>query len=74
MRETVTSAKVAWSLADISKATGLSMGFLRNDARRGALRTRKFGRRVLVRDEDLREYLNEGSSANVKSSGGDSVT
>ena len=73
MHETVTSVKVAWSLADISQATGLSMGFLRNDARRGALRIRKFGRRVLVRDEDLREYLNKGSNSNVKTSGGDPV-
>lgn len=53
--------KFAWSLAEISERTGLSIGFLRNENRRGALKTRKFGRRVLVLDADLKDYL-EGSS------------
>ena len=61
MHETVTSQRIAWSLAEISKATGLSVGFLRNDVRRGVLKIRKFGRRVLVLDGELKRYLNEGS-------------
>lgn len=64
MQENVTIRGVAWSLAEISEATGLSIGFLRNDVRRGALPTRKFGRRVLVLDEDLRSYLIQGSTKN----------
>jgi hypothetical protein len=59
--ESVTNQKIAWSLADISESTGLSIGFLRNDVRRGALVVRRFGRRVLVLEEDLRDYLVKGS-------------
>lgn len=58
-----TQARIAWSLADIAKQTGLSLGFLRNEVRGARLPVRKFGRRVLVLDEDLRRYLAEGSNA-----------
>ncbi len=54
--------RIAWSLADIAAATGLSQNFLRYEVRRGNLRTRKFGRRVLVTDEDLRKYIETGSN------------
>jgi excisionase family DNA binding protein len=64
MQENATIQRVAWSLAEISEATGLSLGFLRNDVRRGALSTRKFGRRVLVLDQDLKTYLEKGSEKN----------
>lgn len=62
MEQSITKGRIAWSLGDISEATGLSLGFLRNDVRRGALRIRKFGRRVLVLDSDLKAYLDEGSN------------
>ena len=57
MQGNVTTQRLAWGLAEIAKATGLSLGFLRNEVRRGALPTRKCGRRVLVLDEDLKKYL-----------------
>ncbi len=63
MNISVTEQRIAWSLADISKQTGLSLGFLRNEVRAARLPVRKFGRRVLVLDEDLRRYLAEGSNA-----------
>jgi hypothetical protein len=53
--------RITWSLADISDATGLSVNFLRYEIRGGNLAIRKFGRRVLVRDEDLRDYIAKGS-------------
>lgn len=53
--------RLAWSLAQISILTDLSVGFLRNEVRAGRLVARKFGRRVLIRDEDLRDYLKRGS-------------
>lgn len=56
-----TTSRIAWSIAEIADVTGLSIGFLRNDVRRGALQVKKFGRRVLVLDSDLRAYLNQGS-------------
>lgn len=53
--------RIAWSLADISEQTGLSVNFLRYEVRRGNLPTRKFGRRVLVKSEDLQSYIDGGS-------------
>ncbi len=60
MESPATTRRIAWSLAEISISTGLSLGFLRNEVRRGALPIKKFGRRVLVLEEDLRSYLTEG--------------
>jgi excisionase family DNA binding protein len=65
MQANVTTQRIAWSLGEISDATGLSLGFLRNDVRRGTLPTKKFGRRVLVLDEDLKNYLSKGESPNA---------
>ena len=53
--------RLAWSLKDISKNTGLSLGFLRNEVRAKRLLIKKFGRRVLVLDSDLKTYLENGS-------------
>ncbi|MDQ4121965.1 MAG: hypothetical protein M3209_11020 [Acidobacteriota bacterium] len=53
--------RLAWSLFDIHDLTGLSVNFLRYEVRRGNLKTRKFGRRVLVLDTDLQNYLEQGS-------------
>jgi excisionase family DNA binding protein len=61
MQANVTTQRVAWSLQEVSEATGLSLGFLRKDMRRGVLRVKRFGRRVLVLDEDLKVYLSQGS-------------
>ena len=36
---------------------GLSVGLLRKEVRRGALRIRRFGRRVLVTEADLTRFL-----------------
>ncbi len=60
---TTSTQRAAWSLAEIATQTGLSLGFLRNEVRVARLPVRKFGRRVLVLDEDLRRYLTEGSDA-----------
>ena len=55
-------SRLAWGLADIAKQTGLSVSFLRKEIKAGRLSVRRFGRRVLVRDEDLRLYLEQGSN------------
>lgn len=52
--------RIAWGIADIAKSTGLSVAFLRNEVRRKALPIKRFGRRVLVLDDDLKRYLSEG--------------
>lgn len=61
MEGNTASQRTAWSLSEISDSTGLSLGFLRNEARRGALPIKRFGRRVLVLTEDLQDYLARGS-------------
>jgi excisionase family DNA binding protein len=61
MNKDITTRRIAWSLSEIARQTGLSLGFLRNEVRAARLPIRKFGRRVLVLDEDLRAYLVRGS-------------
>jgi excisionase family DNA binding protein len=59
--EPLTNSRMAWSLEEISNSTGLSVAFLRNELRAGRLTFKKFGRRVLILDEDLQSYLANGS-------------
>ena len=57
MNETVTTNKFAYGLDEIANRTGLSTAFLRKEARAGNLKTKKFGARRLVLNEDLEAYL-----------------
>lgn len=61
MDSNTTPQRMAWGLGDIAELTGLSIAFLRNEVRAGRLPVRRFGRRVLVRDEDLKAYIDHGS-------------
>ncbi len=61
-----TLPRLAWGLSEVSKCTGLSVPFLRAEVRAGRLPVRRFGRRVLVRDEDLKDYLSRGSERESK--------
>ncbi|MDQ3713851.1 MAG: hypothetical protein M3388_16750 [Acidobacteriota bacterium] len=54
--ETVTQ-RFSYGLGEISGMTGLSTAFLRKEARAGNLKTKKFGARRLVLNEDLQTYL-----------------
>ncbi len=53
--------RIAWGLSEIAESTGLSLGFLRNEVRRKSLPIKRFGRRILVLEEDLKRYLASGS-------------
>ena len=53
--------RLAWGLAEIAESTGLSLGFIRNEVRRKALPVKRFGRRLLVLEKDLKDYLAKGS-------------
>ncbi len=53
--------RMAWSIAETSKSTGLSRGFLRKEIKKGALRARKLGRRVVILDGDLCRFLGSGA-------------
>lgn len=53
-----TMTKIAFSIEQISEMTTLSKGFLRKEIREGRLKARRYGRRVLImNDEDLARYL-----------------
>ena len=58
--------RAAWSIGEVAEATGLSRGFLRAEVRRGRLPIRRFGRRVLVLNDDLQTYLTSGSHAEAE--------
>ncbi len=62
MLEAITSQKVAWSVQEISAATGLSTPFLRREIKSGALPAQRFGRRILVRDSVLQTYFENGKA------------
>lgn len=63
MEANVTTQRIAWSFREIADLAGLSVGFLRNEAKKGRLPIKRFGRRVLVLDKDLKEYLAQGSQS-----------
>ena len=49
--------RLSYRLKELSQASGLSLPFLRKEARDGKLRTRKVGGAVIVLAEDARRYL-----------------
>ena len=53
------NSKMAWRLAPLALSLGTSVGFLRNEIRRGALVARKCGRAVIVLETDLQAYLDQ---------------
>jgi len=50
--------KLAWAIDEAAQSTGVSKGYLRKIIAAGELKTTRAGRRVLIRDSDLREWLN----------------
>ena len=65
MEDVVQQTRLAWALGEIAECTGLSLAFLRSEVRAGRLPVRRFGRRVLVKDDDLQVYLDLGSSGSI---------
>jgi excisionase family DNA binding protein len=57
--------KMAYSVEEISEQTTLSKAFLRAEIRIGRLKIQRFGRRVLILNEDLQTYL-KGENKNEK--------
>lgn len=57
MKISVTSPRIAFGLAELSAATGIGIGLLRKEVKRGALRVQRVGRRVIVLQEDWVRYL-----------------
>jgi hypothetical protein len=59
MQSTNVTHRIAWSLSEVSIITGLSLGFLRKEVKRGNLKAQRKGRRVIIVDRDLKEYFNQ---------------
>jgi excisionase family DNA binding protein len=49
--------KLAWAIEEAAQSTGVSKAYLRKIIAAGELKTTRAGRRVLIRDSDLREWL-----------------
>ena len=67
MQETIIeNTKMAFSVEEIAEKTTLSKAFLRFEIKRGKLKVKRFGRRVLICEADLREYLENGSKGHLE--------
>jgi len=64
MQESVAQNKLAYSVEEISAQTTLSKAFVRNEITAGHLKAQRFGRRVLVLNEDLQNYLRKVTNQN----------
>jgi hypothetical protein len=64
--KTVTDRR-AYSVPELGRLYPVSMGFLRGEIRRGALRVRRFGRRVLVLREDWDAYVERARQDSTES-------
>lgn len=53
--------KLTWSAEEIARTLGLSIQFIRNEMHAGHLLSHKYGRRRLVRTQDLEAYVERGS-------------
>lgn len=64
--------RLAWRLAELAAASGLSIHTLRKAAYAGRLRTRKIGGAVIVLDQDAQAYLagDEPENNNAQKSDG----
>lgn len=51
--------KLAWAIDEAAQSTGVSKAYLRKIIAAGELRTTRAGRRVLIRDCDLRAWLDQ---------------
>ena len=62
--ESVTDRR-AYSIPELARLYPVSIGFLRGEIRRGALRARRFGRRVIVLREDWESYIEGAQHVNA---------
>jgi len=57
MMGVIANERLSWRLAELSSATGLSLPFLRKEARLGKLPTKKISGAVVVLHRDVLAYL-----------------
>lgn len=58
---TQTEDHVAYSVEQVSERTSLSKAYVRKEIRAGNLKAKLIGRRVVILDTSLREYLESGT-------------
>jgi len=56
--------KLGFSIQEVCHSLGLSKGFVLQQIKHGKLNVRRLGRRVIVLDEDLRQYLEQAKGEN----------
>ena len=56
------SARLAYSIAEVAKATGLSRDLLYNEMRAGRLAYLKIGRRRIITRQQLEDFLATGAA------------
>lgn len=56
-QDTLKVERLAWAIDEAAASTGLSKGYFRKIIAAGEIQTTRAGRRVLIRDSDLREWL-----------------
>lgn len=64
MIDTTKQTRLAWRLAELAAASGLSIHTLRKAAYSGRLKTRKVGGAVIVLDQDAQAYLTGDETEN----------
>lgn len=52
--------RMAYSIKEAAQQTTLSKEYLRLEIKRGKLKARRIGRRILILHEDLQAYLKRG--------------
>jgi hypothetical protein len=67
LEESKNIKKLAWTLQEISESTGLSLAFYRKEVKAKRLKIINLGRRIVVLDEDLVDYLKSGSVGDKQS-------
>ncbi len=66
LNSNIEKTKMAFTVEEIAEQTTLSKAFLRLEIKRGKLKVKRFGRRVVVLYEDLRNYIDNGSDGGGK--------
>ncbi len=51
--------KMTYSIAELAEMLGVSAGHLRNENNRGKLQFIRSGRRILIKDSEVRRYLDQ---------------
>jgi excisionase family DNA binding protein len=69
VREEEREHRVAWSIEDAARATGISKSTMRRAIDQGKLPVSRIGRRVVISDETLHRFVQDQSTGAIEHSG-----